>query len=114
MKVRGEAIGVRRKGSDDADFDFSPHPSPLTPHPSPLSPHPSPPNTMLVSDWPHTIAHVDADCFFASCELARRPDLRSRPVCVLSSQDACVVAKTHDAKAAGISTGMPVWEATKR
>lgn len=68
---------------------------------------------MLVSDWPHAIAHVDADCFFASCELARRPDLRNRPVCVLSSQDACVVAKTYDAKAAGISTGMPVWEAKK-
>ena len=69
---------------------------------------------MLVSDWPQAIAHVDADCFFASCELARRPDLRNRPVCVLSSQDACVVAKTYDAKAAGISTGMPVWEAKKR
>ena len=69
---------------------------------------------MLVSDWPCAIAHVDADCFYASCELARRPDLRNRPVCVLSSQDACVVAKTYDAKAAGISTGMPVWEAKKR
>jgi len=68
---------------------------------------------MLVSDWPCAIAHVDADCFYASCELARRPDLRGRPVCVLSSQDACVVAKTYDAKAAGISTGMPVWEAKK-
>lgn len=69
---------------------------------------------MLVSDWPQAIAHVDADCFYASCELARRPDLRGRPVCVLSSQDACVVAKTYDAKAAGVSTGMPVWEARKR
>lgn len=69
---------------------------------------------MLVSDWPQAIAHVDADCFYASCELARRPDLRGRPVCVLSSQDACVVAKTYDAKAAGITTGMPAWEARKR
>ena len=68
---------------------------------------------MLVSDWPQAIAHIDADCFYASCELARRPDLRGRPVCVLSSQDACVVAKTYDAKAAGITTGMPVWEAKK-
>lgn len=69
---------------------------------------------MLVSDWPHAIAHVDADCFYASCERARHPQLRDRPVCVLSSQDACVVAKTYDAKAAGITTGMPVWEAKKR
>ena len=65
------------------------------------------------SDWYNAIAHVDADCFFASCELSRRPGLRGRPLCVLSSQDACVVAKTYDAKAAGIRTGMPVWEAKR-
>lgn len=64
-------------------------------------------------DWPNAIAHVDADCFYASCELLRRPDLKGQPVCVLSSQDACVVAKTYDAKAAGITTGMTVWEARK-
>lgn len=56
---------------------------------------------------------MDADCFFASCELTRRPDLKGQPVCVLSSQDACVVAKTYDAKAMGIKTGMPVWDAKK-
>jgi len=32
---------------------------------------------------------------------------------VLSSQNAIVVAKSYDAKALGISTGMPVWEARK-
>jgi len=66
-----------------------------------------------VSNWYNAIAHVDADCFYASCELVRRPDLKGQPVCVLSSQDACVVAKTYDAKAIGITTGMPVWEAKK-
>ena len=65
------------------------------------------------SNWYNAIAHVDADCFFASCELTRRPDLKGQPVCVLSSQDACVVAKTYDAKAIGIKTGMPVWDAKK-
>lgn len=69
---------------------------------------------MLVSDWPNAVAHVDADCFYASCEQVRRPELRDRPVCVLSSQNAIVIAKTYDAKAAGITTGMPVWEAKKR
>lgn len=68
---------------------------------------------MLLSDWPNAVAHVDADCFFAACEIARRPELRARPVCVMSSQDACIVAKTYDAKAAGIYTGMPVWEAKR-
>jgi len=68
---------------------------------------------MALSDWPNAVAHVDADCFFAACELARSPKLRGRPVCVMSSQDACIVAKTYDAKAVGIHTGMPVWEAKK-
>ena len=68
---------------------------------------------MLTSNWPNAIAHVDADCFYASCEQLRRPDLKGQPICVLSSQDACVVAKTYDAKAAGITTGTPVWEARK-
>jgi len=67
----------------------------------------------MMSNWPNAIAHVDADCFFASCELVRRPELAGKPLCVLSSQDACIVAKTYDAKAAGIKTGMPVWEAKK-
>lgn len=68
---------------------------------------------MLVSDWPNAVAHVDADCFYASCERLRHPELKDVPLCVLSSQDACVVAKTYDAKAAGISTGMPVWQARR-
>jgi len=67
-----------------------------------------------MSAWPQCVAHVDADCFYAACELVRRPALRGRPLCVLSSQDACVVAKTYDAKALGITTGMPVWEARRR
>ncbi|WP_038250962.1 DNA polymerase Y family protein [Ghiorsea bivora] len=64
-------------------------------------------------NWYNAIAHIDADCFYASCELTRRPDLKGQPVCILSSQDACVVAKTYDAKAIGIKTGMPVWDAKK-
>jgi len=68
---------------------------------------------MVISNWSAAIAHVDADCFYASCEQLRRPDLAGRAVCVMSSQDACIVAKTYDAKAVGITTGMPVWEAKK-
>jgi len=67
----------------------------------------------MMSNWSNAIAHVDADCFYASCELVRRPELIGKPLCVLSSQDACIVAKTYDAKAAGIKTGMPIWEAKK-
>jgi len=66
-----------------------------------------------VSNWPNAIAHIDCDAFYASCEAARRPDLKGRPICVLSSQNAIVVAKSYDAKALGITTGMPVWEAKR-
>ncbi|GAV19206.1 DNA polymerase IV [Mariprofundus micogutta] len=66
-----------------------------------------------MSNWSNAIAHVDCDAFYASCEAARRPDLKGRPICVLSSQNAIVVAKSYDAKALGITTGMPVWEAKK-
>lgn len=69
---------------------------------------------MIPAAWPAAFAHIDADCFYASCELLRRPELKGKPLCVLSSQDACIVAKTYDAKAAGISTGMAVWEARKK
>lgn len=68
---------------------------------------------MIIRNWPAAVAHIDADCFYATCEQLRRPELRCKPLCVLSSQDACVVAKTYDAKAAGIRTGMPVWEARR-
>lgn len=67
----------------------------------------------IISSWPNAIAHVDCDAFYASCEAVRRPDLQGRPLCVLSSLDAIVVAKSYDAKALGITTGMPVWEARK-
>jgi len=68
---------------------------------------------MVVSNWSNAIAHVDCDAFYVSCEMVRHPELKGRPVCVLSSQNAIVVAKSYDAKAMGISTGMPVWEAKK-
>lgn len=66
-----------------------------------------------VTDWPNAIAHIDCDAFYASCEAARRPDLKGRPICVLSSQNAIVVARSYSAKALGITTGMPVWEARR-
>ncbi len=68
---------------------------------------------MIPTDWPRAVAHVDADCFYAACELARRPALAGHPLAVMSSQDACVVAKTYEARARGVRTGMPVWEARR-
>jgi DNA polymerase-4/DNA polymerase V len=61
----------------------------------------------------NTIAHIDADHFYANCELARRPELRGKPVMVLGKLGSCILAKTPEAKKAGVTTAMPLWEAKK-
>jgi DNA polymerase V len=53
-----------------------------------------------------------ADCnnFFASCERVFRPDLRGKPVIVLSNNDGCAVARSNEAKALGIKMGDPLFK----
>ena len=38
------------------------------------------------------LALVDCDNFYASCERVFRPDLRKKPIVVLSNNDGCVIA----------------------
>lgn len=45
-----------------------------------------------------TIALIDAESFYASCEAAFDPKLRGRPIVVLSNNDGCVVAANTLAK----------------
>lgn len=53
------------------------------------------------------IALVDVNNFYVSCERAFDPSLEGRPVVVLSNNDGCVVARSPEAKALGLRTGMP-------
>ncbi len=55
-------------------------------------------------------ALVDCNNFYASCEKLFRPDLRYRPVVVLSNNDGCVVARSKEAKALGIKMGVPAFQ----
>ena len=55
-------------------------------------------------------ALVDCNNFYASCEKLFRPDLADTPVVVLSNNDACVVARSKEAKALGIKMGVPVFK----
>jgi DNA polymerase V len=48
---------------------------------------------------------LDCNSFFASCEKLFRPDLRNRPVVVLSNNDGVVVARSPEAKQLGIPMG---------
>ena len=59
------------------------------------------------------IGHLDADCFYVSAERVRFPFLRGQLVGVLGNQGACVIAKSYELKAKGVSTGMPIWDAAK-
>ncbi|MBA7801799.1 Y-family DNA polymerase [Citrobacter freundii] len=52
-------------------------------------------------------ALVDVNSFYASCETAFRPDLKGRPVVVLSNNDGCVIARNAEAKAIGVKMGDP-------
>ncbi len=52
---------------------------------------------------------IDCNSFYASCELLFRPDLKGRPVIVLSNNDGCVVARSKEAKKIGIPMGAPLF-----
>ncbi len=56
--------------------------------------------------------HVDGDAFFASCEVARDPKLRGKPV-VVGGLRGIAVALTYEAKALGVTRGMPVFQINK-
>ncbi|HCA9136435.1 TPA: Y-family DNA polymerase [Klebsiella quasipneumoniae] len=43
-------------------------------------------------------ALCDVNSFYASCETAFRPDLKGRPVVVLSNNDGCVIARSAESK----------------
>ncbi|MBS7327935.1 MAG: Y-family DNA polymerase [Oxalobacter sp.] len=59
------------------------------------------------------IALVDCDNFFVSCERIFRPDLNTRPVVVLSSNDGCVVSRSQEVKAMGVKMGEPWFKLQK-
>jgi DNA polymerase V len=53
------------------------------------------------------LALVDCNNFYVSCERVFQPELRGRPIVVLSNNDGCVIARSNEAKALGIAMGAP-------
>ena len=55
-------------------------------------------------------ALVDCNSFFCSVEKVFHPGLEGKPICVLSSNDGCIVALTPEAKAVGLHRGDPIFK----
>lgn len=53
---------------------------------------------------------VDCNNFYVSCERVFNPTLYNKPVVVLGSNDACVIARSNEAKAVGIAMGVAAYE----
>ena len=67
-----------------------------------------PDNDVMVKK--HVIALVDCDSFFVSCEQSVNPDLKGKPVCVMSGRGQCVISRSKEAKKLGIRMGMPYFQ----
>ena len=55
-------------------------------------------------------ALIDCNSFYASCEKIFRPDLKHRPIVVLSNNDGCVIARSPEAKKMGINMTQPWYQ----
>lgn len=53
---------------------------------------------------------IDCNNFFVSCERVFDPRLNGKKVVVLSNNDGCVIARSNEAKAAGIPMGCPAFK----
>ena len=63
------------------------------------------------------ILHVDQNCFYASVEMQRHPELRDKPLAVCGSQEerhGIVLTANYIAKPYGVKTGMAIWQARQR
>lgn len=57
---------------------------------------------------------IDCDNCYVSCERVFRPDLKDKPVVVLSNNDGCVVARSNEAKKMGIKAGTPYYQVAEQ
>ncbi|MBP6920858.1 MAG: DNA polymerase IV [Candidatus Omnitrophica bacterium] len=62
--------------------------------------------------FPRAIVHVDCDAFFTSCESARDPGLKGKPL-VTGQERGIVSCPSYEAKAAGVKRGMRLGDARR-
>lgn len=57
-----------------------------------------------------TVILQDGNNFYSSVERAFDPQLRGKPIIVLSNNDGCAIARSNEAKALGVQMGQPLHE----
>ena len=60
-----------------------------------------------------SIALVDCNSFYASCERIFNPKLLGQPVIILSNNDGCIITRSNEAKKLGIKMGEPYFKVKK-
>lgn len=63
--------------------------------------------SLSTSQVKRSIALVDVNNFYVSCERVFNPKLNNKPVVVLSNNDGCAVARSDEVKALGVGMGAP-------
>ncbi|MFA6384815.1 MAG: DNA polymerase IV [Candidatus Omnitrophota bacterium] len=67
---------------------------------------------ITLSSFPRAIVHVDCDAFFTSCESARDPGLKGRPI-VTGQERGIVSCPSYEAKARGVKRAMRLNDAAR-
>jgi DNA polymerase V len=57
-----------------------------------------------------SIAIIDVNNFYVSCERVFNPKLENKPVVVLSNNDGCAISRSNEAKSLGIKMGIPFFQ----
>ena len=64
---------------------------------------------LSIHGFPRAIVHIDGDAFFASCEQARDPALKGKPV-ICGKERGIVASMSYEAKRLGITRAMRLFE----
>jgi DNA polymerase IV len=64
----------------------------------------------------YEVLFIDFNAYFASVEQELQPRLRGKPIAVVPvmTDSTCAIAASYEAKAFGIKTGTPIWEAKRK
>ena len=65
------------------------------------------------SSLDNSIALIDCNNFYASCERIFNPKLMRKPIVVLSNNDGCIITRSAEAKKLGIKMGEPYFKVKK-